>query len=233
MLRAGDAVPGAPGQEFGPIPALVSSNSRGDTAFVASVRNAPVGGNMVLAFVKDAKVEVLARRGDQAPGLPEGVTLETLRAPVVNAAGRVAFMAEVRGVGFDRANEHVLYATSRRGELVPVMRSGDLFATPTGQTRAVRRVVFAHETDTAGHVGYSAGGQLAFVVEFTDESGAIVVASIDCVADFDEDASVDGEDVIGFFAAWDVGEPLADVDGSGGVDADDVILFFERFEAGC
>ncbi len=233
VLAAGDPVPGAPEQEFGPLPTLRSCNSRGDTAFVAPVRNAPVGRNMVLAVARDATLEVIARRGDQAPGLPQGVMLDTLRAPTLNGAGRVAFMAGLRGEGVDRTNEQVLYATTRRGDLVPVMRTGDLFATPTGQSRSVRRVVFAHETDSAGHVGYTTGGQLVLVLEFTDDTAAIVVASVDCVADFNADDTVDGEDIIGFFAAWDSGDHAADVDGSQGVDSDDIILFFARFEAGC
>lgn len=54
-----------------------------------------------------------------------------------------------------------------------------------------------------------------------------------CPGDFNCDSGVDGDDVIEFFAAWDLSLATADVDGSGGVDGDDVIAFFGRWDAGC
>ncbi|MFN9992617.1 MAG: GC-type dockerin domain-anchored protein, partial [Phycisphaerales bacterium] len=54
-----------------------------------------------------------------------------------------------------------------------------------------------------------------------------------CITDIDCSGSVDGDDVILFFAAWDFGDPSADLTGDGGVDGDDVIEFFTRWDAGC
>lgn len=54
-----------------------------------------------------------------------------------------------------------------------------------------------------------------------------------CLADFNGDGTVDGDDVIGFFAAWDGAAPAADMNGDGTVDGDDVIIFFARWDAGC
>jgi hypothetical protein len=54
-----------------------------------------------------------------------------------------------------------------------------------------------------------------------------------CPSDFDQSGSVDGDDVIGFFAAWDNGDIAADFDQSGSVDGDDVIGFFAAWDAGC
>ena len=54
-----------------------------------------------------------------------------------------------------------------------------------------------------------------------------------CAGDFNCDSGVDGDDVIEFFAAWDLSLPTADINGSGGVDGDDVIVFFGRWDAGC
>ncbi|MFZ4575161.1 MAG: GC-type dockerin domain-anchored protein, partial [Phycisphaerales bacterium] len=54
-----------------------------------------------------------------------------------------------------------------------------------------------------------------------------------CAADFTADGAVDGDDVIGFFGAWDAGELAADFNGDGGVDGDDVIAFFGAWDSGC
>lgn len=54
-----------------------------------------------------------------------------------------------------------------------------------------------------------------------------------CVTDFDCSRSVDSDDVIGFFAAWEAGESRADLDGDGAVDGEDVVSFFRSWDAGC
>jgi hypothetical protein len=48
----------------------------------------------------------------------------------------------------------------------------------------------------------------------------------ECPSDFNGDGVVDGDDVIGFFGAWDAGGLAADFTGDGSVDGDDVIGFF-------
>ncbi len=53
-----------------------------------------------------------------------------------------------------------------------------------------------------------------------------------CVADYNNDGSIDGDDVILFFGDWDAAAPCSDVDASGGVDGDDVIQFFNVWDAG-
>lgn len=54
-----------------------------------------------------------------------------------------------------------------------------------------------------------------------------------CPSDFNRDGAVDSDDVIGFFAAWDVSNPLADFTRDGGVDSDDIIEFFAAWDSGC
>jgi len=55
----------------------------------------------------------------------------------------------------------------------------------------------------------------------------------DCLADFNRDGQVDGDDVIAFFAAWDQAMPTADMNTDGSVDGDDVIVLFDRWDGGC
>jgi len=53
-----------------------------------------------------------------------------------------------------------------------------------------------------------------------------------CAADYDNSGGVDGDDVIAFFAEWDMNAACADVDLSQTTDGDDVILFFSLWDAG-
>lgn len=54
-----------------------------------------------------------------------------------------------------------------------------------------------------------------------------------CNGDFNEDGSVDGDDVIAFFSSWDAASANADANDDGSVDGDDVIAFFSSWDAGC
>lgn len=71
-------------------------------------------------------------------------------------------------------------------------------------------------------VSNSCGGSTSEVVTLTV-----------CIGDHNCDGGIDGSDVEGFFADWEVGNVAADVNQDGGIDGSDVELFFERWEAGC
>ena len=74
--------------------------------------------------------------------------------------------------------------------------------------------------------------------------GTLIVASTDnflrayrsvprCPSDINQDGTVDGDDIIAYFAAWDAARLIADMDGNQTVDGDDVIIFFGLWDAGC
>ena len=67
--------------------------------------------------------------------------------------------------------------------------------------------------------------------------GADGLVAIDCPlgcpSDINGDGGVDGDDVIAFFALWDVSDLQVDMNGDGGVDGDDVIAFFGFWDSGC
>ena len=62
---------------------------------------------------------------------------------------------------------------------------------------------------------------------------SIRVGATLCSADFNADGSVDGDDVIVFFGAWDLGQLAADMNRDGSTDGDDVIEFFSDWDSGC
>ncbi|MFN9994030.1 MAG: GC-type dockerin domain-anchored protein, partial [Phycisphaerales bacterium] len=96
---------------------------------------------------------------------------------------------------------------------------------------------FGVTTDTLSIVGIECtdGGYYDCIISdscgFFPTTGAFV--AIRGLADYDESGSVDGDDIIAFFADWDIGDADADLTGDGGVDGDDVIFFFSRWDQSC
>ncbi len=68
---------------------------------------------------------VVAREGPAGPGpnLAAGVNFSTFNAPVINAAGEVAFMASLAGSGVDSTNDEGIF-TNVGGTLAAVARTG-------------------------------------------------------------------------------------------------------------
>ena len=91
------------------------------------------------------------------------------------------------------------------------------------------------DTLTITNAQPSDGG--SYVATATNSCGNVpsnaATVDIGCPADFNGDGGVDGDDVIAFFAAWDINDIAADFDGNGGVDGDDVIGFFGNWDSGC
>ncbi|MFZ4575816.1 MAG: M36 family metallopeptidase, partial [Phycisphaerales bacterium] len=92
--------------------------------------------------------------------------------------------------------------------------------TPTSQVR----VRFIADDSGTGSIVEAALDEFSI-------SRLVCVGQPSCPADWNGDGSVDGDDVIGFFTAWDAGN--ADFDNNGSTDGDDVIEFFNRWDANC
>jgi hypothetical protein len=231
IIDAGAEYPTGLPERVGAIPESFSSNARGEVVFAGSVREAAPGRALAILQVSMSGLREVARSGDAAPGLEGGEILRTFQHPFINETGRVAFIASVQipSAAFSR---QALYATSQSGVLRLIALEGRTLTTSAGP-KTISRITFQHEAGGVGQTSYTRADQLIFGIEFADGSEAIVLATVDCLADFDADGDVDGDDVITFFQAWDAGEMQADVDRSGGVDGEDVILFFERWDRGC
>ncbi|MFZ4575117.1 MAG: GC-type dockerin domain-anchored protein [Phycisphaerales bacterium] len=78
-----------------------------------------------------------------------------------------------------------------------------------------------------------ARGELSVPCIMTPETITIAVEAPPCLADYNQDRGVDGDDVIAFFADWNLSLPAADINGDGGTDGDDTIDFFALWDAGC
>lgn len=68
---------------------------------------------------------------------------------------------------------------------------------------------------------------------FLDASIANGYVRCGCVADFNVDGGVTGDDISAFFLAYEAGDGASDVNQDGGTTGDDISFFFAAYEGGC
>ena len=188
VARTGETAPGAGiGVVFTDFGHNVLLNDAGLTAFVASLSG--TGSNDSGIFIESGGIlSLVARDGDAVPGTDAGVSLRlpslTKNKITMNAAGQIAFRADLTGTGVDNANDSGLFTTDPAGDLQLIVREGDLFDVDPDalvvENRTIRSVGLM--TGSGGSDGrprsLNNAGQLAFWLQFTDNSQGIFVATI-------------------------------------------------------
>ena len=125
LAREGDQAPGLPaGVLFatcqGDILCTPVINDVGDTAFRVSLSD---GSGSIWAH-RSGSLNLVARTGTQAPGLPAGVLFGPLRNLVLNDAGQTAFSSFLVGQGVDATNNYGIWSEGL-GSVAIVARRGD------------------------------------------------------------------------------------------------------------
>ncbi len=121
VLREGDPVAAVPGGTHGKFGNQIAANDAGWLAFDSAIVG--VGGaNRGVFSGPAANPGLVARRDDPAPGIP-GATLERFLGVAQNAAGEVAFPAQVIGAVTPHDNDGLW--TNAGGPLQLVAREGD------------------------------------------------------------------------------------------------------------
>jgi hypothetical protein len=191
VAREGSQAPGvvAGGNFFGFDPPKFSND--GKTAFIASLAaNALLGitsaNSTGLWSDANGNLQLVARAGDQAPGMPMGAVFDSFfggRSSVgvaLNAAGHSAFFTSVTGGGVTSTNNTGLWAQDQNGNLRLVLREGDLFEVAPGDFRTVSLITF--QSQSAGGEGLARGFndnyQLALHLTFTNNTSGIFVAQV-------------------------------------------------------
>ncbi len=93
------------------------------------------------------------------------------------------------------------------------------FVTPTSQVR-VRFSATDNPNDSITEAGI-------------DAFSIVTVLCNDCIADFNNDGSVNTQDVLAFLNAWNAGDSSADINGDGEINTQDVLAFLNLWNAGC
>jgi hypothetical protein len=165
------------------------------------------------------EIQLLARRGEAAPGTGAGVNFSVLDGvpPAINALGQVAFTATLSGTGVSGANDRGLWAGTP-GNVSLVAREGDVIDLDPGAgvlNRTIQSMSFAngysrHPVNPSFESASAAlndAGQIAWQAIFTAASGggsAIFLTSLpappgdDLDGDYNDDGLVDTAD----FVVW-------------------------------
>jgi hypothetical protein len=166
VARAGSQAPGLSGgvnyNELAPSTAI---NSAGHVAFVAGL----TGDSSTLYqdgiwSDRSGAMDLVARRGSQAPGTPAGVSFELFRIEVtLNDADQIAFYALLAGNGLDSTNDRGIWLEDS-GSMTLVARAGNQApGTPDG-------VNYSHFSPfQVGQLTLNAAGQVAYGAVLTGD----------------------------------------------------------------
>ena len=124
LARKGDPAPGTPvGVTFDSlIGGNIYFNNAGETAFHSSFAGAEIGDGIWSGG--PGTLFLVARSGDQAPGLPAGVSFGGFLDPRINDAGQTVFRSSVTGPGVNTSNDGGIWSEGP-GTLSLVAREGD------------------------------------------------------------------------------------------------------------
>jgi hypothetical protein len=137
-VLTGDQAPGLPGGvTFRSVSRLPVLDDAGCVAFVASLTGPDVDedeNGESLWRACSGHLQLVARQGWQAPGLPDGVNLSTFASLSGNRSGALAFEAMLQGPAVDSTNNVAVFLGFPEA-LEPVVRRGDaLPGQPAGVT---------------------------------------------------------------------------------------------------
>ncbi|MBC7773314.1 MAG: hypothetical protein H7210_12520 [Pyrinomonadaceae bacterium] len=231
--RAGDAAPGLTGVVFRDFARQASLNRRGDLLVRAFLAGKSISAaNDVGLWIASAggTLQLIAREGEQAPGLSEGVLFDRFSDPVLGAAGDVAYFARLRGSGIDRTNQDAIFLRTKDGRSRLVARRGDSIPLPDGSTRTIRTLTFGDGVG-AGHDSLNASSQIVFHAEFSDLTQAVLITERPCAGDWNHSGGVNSEDFFAFLTEYFVG--VADFNRDGYANSQDFFDFLQAFFAGC
>ncbi|HVU63726.1 MAG TPA: choice-of-anchor tandem repeat NxxGxxAF-containing protein, partial [Phycisphaerales bacterium] len=187
-------------------------------------------------------VHLVIRAGDQAPGLPAGVIVNSLSGSFLSSAGRLVVRGQIAGPGIDLIDGNLipdaLWAEDATGALQLVARAGipmevepGNFLTPLGFTLAGERSYAPSQSRQF----YNSSGRLLFSVDFIEDgSAALFTADITpvCRADYNGSDGVTVADIFDFLNGWFAGDEQADFNG-GGLSVSDIFDFLNAWFAGC
>lgn len=122
-----------------------------------------------LRVLDGGQLDHVVRTGDPLPG--GGRVGHALHVPQINDAGRVAITVSLAGTGFPYPSDTVLVWRDAGGDLVELLRTGDLL-----DGRTVLYINLPVVSDPGGHRALNEAGELTFEVTFEDWTTAIYVA---------------------------------------------------------
>ncbi|MCA9278026.1 MAG: hypothetical protein H6815_04470 [Phycisphaeraceae bacterium] len=255
VVREGDVAPGTGGATFSGF-GVVKLNGTGNVMFTGFLTGSGVtSANDAGVWIETSSgIELVVREGDAAPDAG-GATFGNGSGsfsfdPVWNAVGQVAFLYPVTGSGVSSSNDMGLWMTDEDGEIVKVVREGDVLDVNSDpvlvQTETIWGIRFF--SGSGGQDGriraINDDGDIAYQTSFapgdpTLVDGGVFVANVPppvvsvCYADCDGNGTLTIFDYICFGTAYAAGSAYADCDGNGVFTIFDYICFGTAYAAGC
>jgi hypothetical protein len=235
LFREGSAAPG--GGLFGQLPRTLASNPAGDMAFAAPLVGPGTDATNNSGLYSRSAAGLLAsiaREGEQAPGLPDGVLFAVFGQPSINASGQVAFGAYLRGAA-EQGNNYALFLTDDDGNPQPVLRTGDTVDLGGGDERVAVEIAFASGDPGSGYTQMAADGTLVFHLTFEDRTHGLFAGTAGggCAPDLDNNGVLDLFDFLEFVNLFNAGDAKADCDDNAVFDLFDFLCFVNQFTEGC
>ncbi|MEO0587065.1 MAG: choice-of-anchor tandem repeat NxxGxxAF-containing protein [Planctomycetota bacterium] len=256
VARVGEQAPDAPegvvfssvnrASFFGTIPTHMT-NAAGETAFLGFLTGPNVDSTNSVGIYGEGTgtLREVARAGGQAPGAALGVVFSGFDGFELNLAGQTAFQASLVGTDVTDVNDRGIYATDLDGQLIEIIRKGQLFDVDddpliddlrTIAWAQLRTPVSALLTSSSASAGpdvrdssFNDLGQIAFAAGFTDGTSGVfisnAVANLALVfGDLDNDGDADIDDVNLLAVNLGVGTTPddGDIDADGDVDLADL-----------
>lgn len=240
LARTGQPAPGTTA-EVQSFTSPLHLNSARDVAFAATLSGPGVTPDNMTGLWRGrlGKLRLLARGGDPAPGMPEGVRFagHFVGRLALNDSGSMVFQWVLTGPGVDASNDAVTYFADAEDRLFPVLREGQLVRLGPGDVRTLSACYLFAGGPSAGADGrgtsLGAGGHISMLAAFPAGAGAALLAKVRCTADFNGDGRVDFFDFLEFVDLFNNNDPRADYNGDGEVDFFDFLDFTTDFDAGC
>lgn len=153
-------------------------NAAGHLAFNASVIGPGVPSSDGVWLERSGNLVPVAHEGSHAVGLPANVQFSSVGPPVLNAAGQIAFWADVSGPGVSAANNRGLWATGPAGRLNLIVAEGQTVEIDPLDARTISTInLYANTGNEDGRrSSFNDRGQITFMLTFTDGSRGVFVS---------------------------------------------------------
>ena len=158
-------------------------NASGKVAFSAGV-----SGPGVVSGANDGgiwseglgQLNLVARKGDKAPGTPAGVAFSTFFSPILNADGQTAFYGRLTGPGVNSTNNEGIWAQDLSGQLHLIARDGDMLELSPTDFRQITQILVptGYERSPGGLSGLNDAGQFAFYAKFNGANAGVFVSNV-------------------------------------------------------
>ncbi|MCG8406463.1 MAG: thrombospondin type 3 repeat-containing protein [Phycisphaerales bacterium] len=139
LIREGEQAPGAPaGVNIGNVlqPTINASGATAFLTFLAGGAVDPSNDTAIFSEGSSGMLDLVARKGGQAPGAAQGTVFDHLQLPLLSANGSTAFAGILAGPGVNDTNNECIYSdnigtlafVAREGDQAPGMEDGVVFA---------------------------------------------------------------------------------------------------------